>query len=99
MARSLMDFNPGKLMLGLNRETSPQRSAHWHSDTPEAYSNLKSVQLPFGDLCAVLIWQLTLEFNCALCHGDIFLPTSQPSSGFVSQGIKQVAFLSLLQHF
>lgn len=74
-----MELQLRQLMLGLNRETVPQSSAHWHWNTPEAYSNLKSVQLSSGDLCAVLIWQLTLEFSCALCHGDIFLLNSQPS--------------------
>lgn len=50
----------------------------------ETYSTLKcpaSLWKAKGDLHAVLVWHLTLEFSCALHHDDIFLPTSQPSTG------------------
>lgn len=77
-----MDFNPAA---GAQQRNHPPEQCPLALEHPEAHSNLKSVQLLSGDLCAVLIWQLTFEFSCALSHGDIFLPISQPSTDLILQ--------------
>lgn len=89
-------LQPRQLMLGLNRETVPNlmctgpRYSHplqcplaLERTSWETYSTLKcpaSLWKAKRDLHAVLIWQLALEFSCALHHDDICLPTSQPST-------------------
>lgn len=65
MARSLMDFNPGRLCWDSTEKPSPS-AVPIGTGTHQRHVAIKNVQLPFGDLCAVFIWQLTLEFSCAL---------------------------------